>query len=77
MGQVYYFASIEEFKNAKTDAVLGQLLINDRFSTIDCQKNAWRSEINILQTQLSFLAEVILLSSIPFQELVIELILFL
>lgn len=57
MGQVYYFASIEEFKNAKTDAVLGQLLINDRFSTIDCQKNAWRSEINILQTQLSFLAD--------------------
>lgn len=55
MGQAYYFASIEEFKNAKTDAVLGQLLINDVFTTTDLQKNAWRSEINILQTQLSFL----------------------
>lgn len=52
MKREYYTASIADFLSDDPEYVLGQLLINDEFETTDLQKNAWRSEIEILQSQL-------------------------
>ena len=49
----YYFNSINNFIALDEEIVLGQLLINDEFETSDLQKFAWRSEIQILQQQLT------------------------
>ena len=53
MNREYYSASISEFLSENVDSVLGKLLINDEFETTDLQKNAWRSEIEILQRELA------------------------
>lgn len=52
MKREYYTASIADFLSDDPEYVLGQLLINDEFETTDLQKNAWRREIEILQSQL-------------------------
>lgn len=52
MKREYYTASIAYFLSDDPEYVLGQLLINDEFETTDLQKNAWRREIEILQSQL-------------------------
>ena len=52
MHREYYSASIKDFLAADPEIVLGQLMIRDEFSTTDLQKNAWRKEISILQSQL-------------------------
>lgn len=52
MKREYYTASIDDFLSDDPEYVLGQLLINDEFETTDLQKNAWRREIEILQSQL-------------------------
>lgn len=52
MKREYYTASIADFLSDDPEYVLGQLLINDEFETTDLQKNAWRKEIEILQSQL-------------------------
>lgn len=53
MKREYYSNSISSFLTADPEYVLGQLLINDEFETTDLQKNAWKKEINILQTELA------------------------
>ena len=52
MKREYYTASIADFLSDDPEYVLGQLLINDEFETTALQKNAWRREIEILQSQL-------------------------
>ena len=52
MKREYSTASIADFLSDDPEYVLGQLLINDEFETTDLQKNAWRREIEILQSQL-------------------------
>lgn len=52
MKREYYTASIADFLSDDPEYVLGQLLINGEFETTDLQKNAWRREIEILQSQL-------------------------
>lgn len=52
MKREYYTASIADFLSDDPEYVLGQLLINDEFETTDLQKNAWRREIEIIQSQL-------------------------
>lgn len=52
MAREYYSNSISSFLTADSEYVLGQLLINDEFETSDLQKNAWKKEIDILQTEL-------------------------
>lgn len=53
MKREYYSNSISSFLTADPEYVLGQLLINDEFETTDLQKNAWKKEISILQTELA------------------------
>lgn len=53
MKREYYSNSISSFLTADPEYVLGQLLINDAFETTDLQKNAWKREICILQTELA------------------------
>ena len=53
MNREYYSASISAFLSENVDSVLGKLLIHDEFETTDLQKNAWRSEIEILQRELT------------------------
>lgn len=57
MRREYYSNSIAAFLKADPECVLGQLLINDEFETTDLQKNAWKMEINILQTELADLSD--------------------
>ena len=53
MKREYYSNSISSFLTADSEYILGQLLINDEFETTDLQKNAWKKEISILQTELA------------------------
>lgn len=53
MDREYYSAPISAFLSENVDSVLGKLLIHDEFETTDLQKNAWRSEIEILQRELA------------------------
>ena len=53
MKREYYSNTLSSFLASDPDYILGQLLINDEFETTDLQKNAWKSEISILQVELS------------------------
>lgn len=57
MKREYYSNSLSSFLASEPENILGQLLINDEFETTDLQKNAWRSEISILQVELSGFTE--------------------
>lgn len=52
MKRAYYASAISAFLNQDPEIVLGELLIQDEFETTDLQKNAWRSEIAVLQKNL-------------------------
>ena len=53
MDREYYSAPISVFLSENVESVLGKLLIHDEFETTDLQKSAWRSEIEILQRELT------------------------
>lgn len=53
MNREYYSAPISVFLPENVESVLGKLLIHDEFETTDLQKNAWRSEIEILKRELA------------------------
>jgi hypothetical protein len=57
MKREYYSNSLSSFLASEPENILGQLLINDEFETTDLQKNAWKSEISILQVELSGFTE--------------------
>ena len=55
MSKAYYSSSIKDFLTASTEAVMGSILIQDEFRSTTEQKNAWKSEIEILKDQLRLL----------------------
>lgn len=52
MQRAYYSATQSEFVAADPDSILGSLTRNHPFSLEDLQRNAWISQIQILQSQL-------------------------
>lgn len=52
MQRAYYSAKQSEFLAADPDSILGSLTRNHPFSLEDLQRNAWISQIQILQNQL-------------------------
>lgn len=52
MQRAYYSATQSEFLAADPDSILGSLTRNHPFSLEDLQRNAWISQIQILQNQL-------------------------
>lgn len=52
MQRAYYSATQSEFLAADPDSILGSLTRNHPFSLEDLQRNAWISQIQILQSQL-------------------------
>lgn len=57
MQRAYYSATQSEFLAADPDSILGSLTRNHPFSLEDLQRNAWLSQINILQSQLQALPD--------------------
>lgn len=53
MVKLGYESSVNEFKNEDNNYILGELTKNYNFELGDLQKNAWISQINILNEQLS------------------------
>ena len=54
MVKLGYESSIRDFKNKKTNFILGELTNNFEFYELnELQKNAWISQIEILKDQLS------------------------
>ena len=53
MSRAYYSAKISEFKNHHPDYILGLLCRHHSFSVDELQKQAWQSQISILQTIFS------------------------
>ena len=49
----YYSENSENFCQENPNTILGKLLQNDPYSTLQTQKNAWKEQINILQKELS------------------------
>jgi DUF2075 family protein len=52
MSRTYYSTEIQNFLSHKPEAVLGQLAIHHQFALKESQKNAWLSQIDILQLNL-------------------------
>ena len=52
MAREYYSGLIEEFIDASADAVLGVLADNNQFSLELTQKNAWKGQVELLQSIL-------------------------
>lgn len=52
MPKAYYVDKISNFLLADKEMILGQLMIKEEFRTTTEQKNAWKSEIQILKDQL-------------------------
>ena len=57
MQRAYYSATQSEFLAADPDSILGSLTRNHPFSLEDLQRNAWISQIQILQNQLRALPD--------------------
>ena len=49
----YYSESFQKFVEENVESILGKLLQNDPYSTLITQKNAWKTQIDILQNKLS------------------------
>ena len=52
MRREYFSASISEFKNKKTNEILGELVHNNEFPLEQTQRDAWEEEIRILKKVL-------------------------
>jgi len=52
MRREYFSASISEFKNKKTNEILGELVHNNEFPLEQTQRDAWEEEIRILKKAL-------------------------
>jgi hypothetical protein len=50
--RAWYGASIAEFLQTQPDTILGQLVRNSAFSLLPTQKDAWLSQIDLLQDRL-------------------------
>ena len=48
----YYSANYQKFIQDTPEQILGELLVNDPYSTLETQKNAWRQQVEILQKEL-------------------------
>ena len=48
----YYSENSENFCQENPNTILGKLLQNDPYSTLQTQKNAWKEQIKILQKEL-------------------------
>ena len=57
MAKAYYSNLISEFLKASTEAILGNILIQDEFRATTEQRRAWEAEIGILKEQLTLLNE--------------------
>ena len=57
MAKAYYSNLISDFRKASTEAILGNILIQDEFRATTEQRRAWESEIGILKDQLTLLNE--------------------
>tara|TARA_Y100001936_G_C16058397_1_gene662600 strand:+ start:183 stop:2168 length:1986 start_codon:yes stop_codon:yes gene_type:complete len=53
MSRSYYSENAEKFFQEDPNSILGKLLQNDPYSTLQTQKNAWRVQIDILQKELN------------------------
>ncbi len=53
MNRAYYSASTSKFLNENVDQILGELTRQHQFALEDLQRNAWISQIDILQSRLS------------------------
>ena len=54
--RAWYAASIEDFLNADSDAVIGRLAKNGAFALLPTQRDAWLAQISFLHTQLNGLS---------------------
>lgn len=54
MKRAYYSDSIDNFRKARPEAVIGKLANNNQFSLDQSQRDAWNEEIKILQEALVF-----------------------
>lgn len=52
MKRAYYSSSILDFKNKDEISIFGEITSNDQFASDDLQKNTWKSEIQILKSEL-------------------------
>lgn len=52
MNRSYYSNSIEQFKDSSTNEILGTLADNNEFATEQTQKDAWKFQIEYLQSLL-------------------------
>ena len=52
MKRSYYSANYQKFIQDTPEQILGELLVNDPYSTLETQKNAWRRQVEILQKEL-------------------------
>jgi len=59
----YYSEVRQKFIDEEDESILGKLLQNDPYSTLSTQKNAWKSQIQILKEQLK---------NIPFDRILFE-----
>lgn len=57
MQRAYYSATQEEFLKTEPNAILGALARSHPFSLEDLQRNAWLTQINILQKQLHIIPD--------------------
>lgn len=57
MERVYYYDSIMGFLSKDNNYIFKEIVAKDEFRTTDLQKNAWKTEINILKKQLSDFSE--------------------
>lgn len=53
MPRSYYSENAQKFFQDDSNSILGKLLQNDPYSTLQTQKNAWRVQIEILQKELN------------------------
>jgi hypothetical protein len=52
MKRSYYSESFQKFIQNTHENITGELLLNDPYSTLQTQKNAWKEQIEILQKEL-------------------------
>lgn len=57
MARAFYLGRIADFINSEANAILGSLTKNSGFSIEITQRDAWRSQITILQKELGQFAD--------------------